>query len=166
MEGEVECRVTARAGPNAGVRSGRPASAACRASGARLLLLGGAPIDGPRGTILELRLLRRERIEQAKADWKAERFAKVPGDEKELIPLPEERLSVPAQEDSALARGHRPAKAEPPRGFADALRNRSGEYRDKMQAETLGAQQAGGVTFAVGHPEHLRSPLVSLLRSS
>ena len=34
----------------------------------------------------------RERIEQAKADWKAGRFGKVPGDEKEFIPLPEERV--------------------------------------------------------------------------
>jgi hypothetical protein len=31
-----------------------------------------------------------ERIEQAKADWKAGRFGKVPGDETEFIPLPEE----------------------------------------------------------------------------
>ncbi len=32
---------------------------------------------------------RAERIEQAKADWKAGRFAKVPGDDVEFIPLPE-----------------------------------------------------------------------------
>lgn len=32
---------------------------------------------------------RKERIEQAKADWKAGKFALVPGDEDELIPLPE-----------------------------------------------------------------------------
>lgn len=31
---------------------------------------------------------RKERIEQAKADWKAQRFPKVPGDETEFIPLP------------------------------------------------------------------------------
>jgi hypothetical protein len=30
------------------------------------------------------------RIEQAKADWKAGRFGKVPGDETEFIPRPEE----------------------------------------------------------------------------
>src|SRR6185312_8156952 len=35
-----------------------------------------------------------ERIEQAKADWKAGRFGKVPGDEAEFIPLPEERVSM------------------------------------------------------------------------
>ena len=32
---------------------------------------------------------RSERIEQAKADWQAGRFGKVPGDENEFIPLPE-----------------------------------------------------------------------------
>lgn len=32
---------------------------------------------------------RRERIEQAKADWKAQAFPKVAGDEEEYIPLPE-----------------------------------------------------------------------------
>jgi len=32
---------------------------------------------------------RKERIEQAKADWKAGRFDKVPGDDEEFIPLPE-----------------------------------------------------------------------------
>jgi hypothetical protein len=33
---------------------------------------------------------RRERIEQAKAEWKAGRFNTVPGDAEEFIPLPEE----------------------------------------------------------------------------
>ncbi len=33
---------------------------------------------------------RKDRIEQAKDDWKAGRFAKVPGDEEEFIPLPED----------------------------------------------------------------------------
>ena len=31
----------------------------------------------------------KERIEAAKADWKEKRFAIVPGDEQEFIPLPE-----------------------------------------------------------------------------
>jgi len=31
---------------------------------------------------------RKERIEQAKVDWTAGRFAKVPGDDEEFIPLP------------------------------------------------------------------------------
>jgi hypothetical protein len=32
---------------------------------------------------------RKERIEQAKEDWKAGRFGKVPGDDREFIPLPD-----------------------------------------------------------------------------
>jgi len=57
--------------------------------GARLLLLGGAAMDGPRYLFWNFVASSRERIEQAKADWKAGRFGKVPGDETEFIPLPE-----------------------------------------------------------------------------
>jgi redox-sensitive bicupin YhaK (pirin superfamily) len=56
--------------------------------GARALLLGGAVMDGPRHIFWNFVSSRRERIEQAKADWAAGRFAKVPGDEAEFIPLP------------------------------------------------------------------------------
>jgi redox-sensitive bicupin YhaK (pirin superfamily) len=59
--------------------------------GARLLLLGGAAMDGPRFIFWNFVSSSRERIEQAKADWKTGRFAKVPGDEEEFIPLPEAR---------------------------------------------------------------------------
>ena len=64
--------------------------------GVRLLLLGGAAMDGPRYLFWNFVASSRERIEQAKADWKAGRFAKVPGDEAEFIPLPEERVAVRA----------------------------------------------------------------------
>jgi redox-sensitive bicupin YhaK (pirin superfamily) len=57
--------------------------------GARLLLLGGAPMDGPRYLFWNFVASSPERIEQAKADWNAGRFGKVPGDEAEFIPLPE-----------------------------------------------------------------------------
>ena len=65
--------------------------------GARVLLLGGAAMDGPRHLFWNFVSSSRERIEQAKADWKAGRFGKVPGDEAEFIPLPEERVSVRAE---------------------------------------------------------------------
>jgi hypothetical protein len=55
----------------------------------RLVLLGGEPMDGPRHIWWNLVSSSREQIEQAKADWKAGRFAPVPG-ETEFIPLPEE----------------------------------------------------------------------------
>ncbi len=55
---------------------------------ARFMLLGGAAL-GPRHIWWNFVSSRKERIEQAKADWKAGRFGAVPGDDKEFIPLPE-----------------------------------------------------------------------------
>jgi len=57
-------------------------------STARLLLFGGEPLDGPRYLWWNFVSSSRERIERAKVDWKAGRFAPVPGDA-EFIPLPE-----------------------------------------------------------------------------
>jgi redox-sensitive bicupin YhaK (pirin superfamily) len=57
-------------------------------NGARLVLLGGEPMDGPRELWWNFVSSTPERIEQAKADWKAGRFAAVPG-ETEFIPLPD-----------------------------------------------------------------------------
>jgi redox-sensitive bicupin YhaK (pirin superfamily) len=56
--------------------------------GARLLLLGGAVMDGPRHIFWNFVSSSNDRIEQAKADWKARRFGTVAGDEDEFIPLP------------------------------------------------------------------------------
>jgi redox-sensitive bicupin YhaK (pirin superfamily) len=56
---------------------------------ARVMLLGGEPMDGPRHIWWNFVSSSKERIEQAKADWKAGRFGPVPG-ETEFIPLPEE----------------------------------------------------------------------------
>lgn len=55
---------------------------------ARLMLLGGERLDGPRQMWWNFVSSSPERIEQAKADWKAGRFGPVPG-ETEFIPLPE-----------------------------------------------------------------------------
>jgi redox-sensitive bicupin YhaK (pirin superfamily) len=55
---------------------------------ARLVLIGGETIDGPRHIWWNFVSSRLDRIEQAKADWKAGRFGTVPGDAEELIPLP------------------------------------------------------------------------------
>jgi redox-sensitive bicupin YhaK (pirin superfamily) len=55
---------------------------------ARLAVVGGAAMDGPRHIWWNFVSSRKERIEQAKADWKAGRFEGVPG-ESEFIPLPE-----------------------------------------------------------------------------
>ncbi len=55
---------------------------------ARLMLLGGTALEGPRYIWWNFVSSRKERIEQAKADWKSGRFDPVP-DETEFIPLPE-----------------------------------------------------------------------------
>ena len=55
---------------------------------ARFMMLGGEPMDGPRYIWWNFVSSRMDRIEQAKADWKAARFDTVPGDS-EFIPLPE-----------------------------------------------------------------------------
>ncbi len=54
-----------------------------------LMILGGAAMDGPRHIWWNFVSSRKERIEQAKAEWAAGHFGKVPGDEIEFIPLPE-----------------------------------------------------------------------------
>jgi redox-sensitive bicupin YhaK (pirin superfamily) len=58
-------------------------------SDARFMMLGGEPMDGPRFIWWNFVSSRQDRIEQAKADWKAARFDTVPGDGAEFIPLPE-----------------------------------------------------------------------------
>jgi redox-sensitive bicupin YhaK (pirin superfamily) len=55
---------------------------------ARLMFLGGSALDGPRYIWWNFVSSRRERIEQAKEDWKSGRFAPVPT-ETEFIPLPQ-----------------------------------------------------------------------------
>ena len=72
-----------RAGDPVTVTAGGPA---------RVLLLGGAPLDGPRHLWWNFVSSSTERIEQAKADWREGRFPQVPG-ETEFTPLPEDRSS-------------------------------------------------------------------------
>jgi redox-sensitive bicupin YhaK (pirin superfamily) len=56
-------------------------------SESRIGIIGGETMT-PRFMEWNFVSSRRERIEQAKEDWKAQRFPKVPGDEDEFIPLP------------------------------------------------------------------------------
>lgn len=58
-------------------------------TGARFMMLGGEPMDGPRYIWWNFVSSSKEKIEAAKDDWKRARFSIVPGDEKEFIPLPE-----------------------------------------------------------------------------
>jgi redox-sensitive bicupin YhaK (pirin superfamily) len=54
---------------------------------ARLLLLGGAPMDGPRYLWWNFVSSRRDAMMQAAEDWEQGRMPTVPGDEEEFIPL-------------------------------------------------------------------------------
>jgi hypothetical protein len=62
--------------------------------GGKVMLLGGEAFASHRYVYWNFVSSRRERIEQAKADWQAGRFALVPGDEAEFIPLPDRPKTV------------------------------------------------------------------------
>ena len=62
--------------------------------GARLMLCGGAPLDGERHVWWNFVSSSRERLEQARRRWRAGEFALPPGDDAEFIPLPEVPLTV------------------------------------------------------------------------
>jgi hypothetical protein len=74
-------------------RPGDSAHLRAAAPKTRLLLLGGDAADGPRHIHWNFVSSSAERIEVAKADWRAQRFGQVPG-ETEFIPLPDEPKPV------------------------------------------------------------------------
>jgi redox-sensitive bicupin YhaK (pirin superfamily) len=55
----------------------------------RAMLFGGEPLDAPRHLWWNFVSSSKERLEQAKDDWRAGRFGTIPGDASEFIPLPE-----------------------------------------------------------------------------
>jgi redox-sensitive bicupin YhaK (pirin superfamily) len=55
----------------------------------RVMLLGGARLDGERHIWWNFVSSSKERIDQAKRDWTEGRFGKIPGDDVDFIPLPE-----------------------------------------------------------------------------
>lgn len=62
--------------------------------GARLMLCGGAPMDGERHVWWNFVSSSRDRINEAKRAWRAGEFALPPDDHDEFIPLPEVPLTV------------------------------------------------------------------------
>jgi hypothetical protein len=64
------------------------------ATASRIMLLGGEAFATKRHVFWNFVSSSRDRINQAKEDWKARRFPLVPGDEEEFIPLPEIPLTV------------------------------------------------------------------------
>jgi len=89
VEGEIEVvGETHTAGRMLLFEEGAPAVVRARAW-SRVMLLGGAPTDGPRHIWWNFVSSSTDRIERAKTDWRDGRFAEVPGDD-ERIPLPEQ----------------------------------------------------------------------------
>lgn len=63
-------------------------------SDARVMLLGGEAFKTQRHVWWNFVSSSRDRINQAKADWRAGKFAVVPGDDKEFIPIPDVPLTI------------------------------------------------------------------------
>ena len=64
------------------------------ATGGRAMLLGGAAFSTRRYVFWNFVSSSRDRINQAKEDWKEQRFALIPGDDQEFIPLPQVPVTV------------------------------------------------------------------------
>lgn len=97
VEGSISIgRDTFDAGQLVVFRAGAPLMLRAASMRTRVMLLGGEPMDGPRHVWWNFVSSSRERIEQAKADWRAGRFAPVPG-ETEFIPLPPEKKPPPVK---------------------------------------------------------------------
>lgn len=90
LEGEIEIAGD-RFGPDQLLvfRPGDAITITAGAHGARMMLFGGDSIPTKRHIWWNFVSSSKERIEQAKAEWRAGRFDIVPGDENEFIPLPD-----------------------------------------------------------------------------
>jgi redox-sensitive bicupin YhaK (pirin superfamily) len=75
------------------LKPGHEARLSSRAGG-RMMLMGGEAFSTRRYVFWNFVSSSRDRISQAKEDWKALRFALIPGDDQEYIPLPEVPLTV------------------------------------------------------------------------
>ena len=89
VDGEIEIAGDRFTGPRLLVFRPGDRIAVRAVTASHIAILGGAALDGPRHIWWNFVSSRKDRIEQAKADWKAARFDTVPGDEAEFIPLPE-----------------------------------------------------------------------------
>ena len=88
VEGEVSWGDLSVPAAAMAVQAGATALPLRANTSSRVMLFGGAPLDGERHLWWNFVASTQERIEQAKADWAAQRFGRVPGDEEEYIPLP------------------------------------------------------------------------------
>ena len=92
IDGEVQTGVNEVHGPGAMLMLDKGEEVTLYADApARVMLLGGAPLDGPRHIWWNFVSSSQERLERAKQEWKDGKFGLIPGDDKEFIPLPENR---------------------------------------------------------------------------
>ena len=88
VRGEIGCG-DERAGAGRMLVFARGANVVLRADAdARVVLIGGAPLDGPRHMLWNFVSSSKERLGQARDDWKARRFPAVPGDDG-YVPFPD-----------------------------------------------------------------------------
>ncbi|MEV8518267.1 pirin family protein [Dyella marensis] len=88
IDGEVSWGELTVPAAHTAVQSGDTAAPLKAAVRSRVMLFGGAPLDGERHLWWNFVSSRKERIEQAKLEWQEQRYGKVAGDELEFIPLP------------------------------------------------------------------------------
>jgi redox-sensitive bicupin YhaK (pirin superfamily) len=88
IDGEVEIAGDRYAGPRLLIFRPGDRITVKAVSAVRMMFLGGDALEGPRHLWWNFVSSSKERIEQAKAEWKSGRFAPVPN-EHEFIPLPE-----------------------------------------------------------------------------
>ena len=146
VKGEVEVAgVRFEAGRMLLFRAKDAVSLRAGATGARLLL-GGAVMDGLRHLFWNFVSSSRERIEQAKADWKAGRFGTVSDDDKEFIPLPDVRVAqVPVTQVPA-------AGSNELNGWGyDSTSAQCTRYVLSMPDDTLSPATREDVLFALGY---------------
>jgi redox-sensitive bicupin YhaK (pirin superfamily) len=89
VEGAVACGAIALAEGELATARPRAEIVLEASAPSRVMLLGGAPLEGPRHIWWNFVSSSEQRIEQAKSDWREERFGRIPGDDAERIPLPE-----------------------------------------------------------------------------
>jgi redox-sensitive bicupin YhaK (pirin superfamily) len=90
IEGEVQTGAAEIHGPGAfmALEPGEEVTLYAEAP-TQVMLLGGAPLDGPRHIWWNFVSSDKDRIERAKQEWKAGTFGTIPGDDREFIPLPD-----------------------------------------------------------------------------
>jgi redox-sensitive bicupin YhaK (pirin superfamily) len=92
VEGEVETGPNQMHGAGAMLMLDKDEEVTLYASAAaRVMLFGGAPLGGQRHIWWNFVSSSKDRIERAKQEWKDGKFGLIPGDDKEFIPLPEDR---------------------------------------------------------------------------